>query len=49
MNPNLWVRSDRLGVLDHELAFSFLQSWDKPCSSGTCPPDLYSITRMRAI
>lgn len=23
-NPNLWVRSDRLGVYDHEQAFSFL-------------------------
>lgn len=23
-NPNLWARSDRLGVYDHELAFSFL-------------------------
>jgi hypothetical protein len=22
--PNLWVRSDRIGVYDHELAFSFL-------------------------
>ncbi len=24
MNPNLWARSDRLGVYDHEQAFSFL-------------------------
>jgi len=24
VNPNLWVRSDRLGVYDHEQAFSFL-------------------------
>jgi hypothetical protein len=23
-NPNLWVRSDRIGVLDHEQAFAFL-------------------------
>ena len=23
-NPNLWTRSDRLGVYDHDLAFSFL-------------------------
>jgi hypothetical protein len=24
VNPNLWARSDKLGVLDHEQAFSFL-------------------------
>lgn len=24
VNPNLWARSDKLGVYDHELAFSFL-------------------------
>ena len=24
VNPNLWARSDRLGVYDHEQAFSFL-------------------------
>ena len=24
MNPNLWARSDRLGVYDHEMAFRFL-------------------------
>lgn len=24
MNPNLWSRSDRIGVYDHEQAFSFL-------------------------
>jgi hypothetical protein len=24
VNPNLWARSDRLGIYDHEQAFSFL-------------------------
>ena len=35
VNPNLWARSDRLGVYDHELAFSFLSL---PAIGGTPKP-----------
>lgn len=43
-NPNLWARSDRLGVYDHEQAFSFLalpiiggaaKPWNPADQSGT--------------
>src|SRR5208283_3894843 len=35
VNPNLWARSDRLGVYDHEQAFSFLSV---PIIGGTPKP-----------
>jgi len=44
-NPNLWARSDRLGVYDHEQAFSFLAypilggtplPWDLCNHAGAC-------------
>jgi hypothetical protein len=35
VNPNLWARSDRLGVYDHEQAFSFLA---RPIIGGATKP-----------